>query len=888
MLMSAVMSLLSPGRRVVPFTGREAELADLLAWCRSGERTAVRLVTAPGGVGKTRLAVELAAALSRRWRTVWLDAGDRTEKIAATVCAAGRWARPVLVIVDDAAHDRDLAARLDAVASAACGKLRVLGLARTAWTWWMRLRQESALLGDPRTVTTWTGLPVRVGERAAVVDAAVAAFARELGLPRPSVSPAPGEFSGLLGGPRVLGLHAAALAAVVGAPLDDDLPDDDAAVVRMVLSRDRHPADASLPVPARLVEQHVARVLTERPELVDVLTRDVLTRSAPAGDALGGDAPAGGHPAGGALAGDDPRETAWRIAVFACELDLDWPGPPEGAHLATRLLEAVLERLPDDVGLLLAVRGLLPWRLGLDGRGFGELLGPRLLDLLPDHDVRNRADAHVILCRSLSARDPAAGLRHAEAALTTYRDQASSDRDFGAGLLVGALGARGRTHFQDGDLRAAAADFREALGIARARPDLLPWIGPVVGPLLNNLCAVSQWGNELTASWDHLQEALVRLRADALRDPAADLIGLGAALVNAGAFADTGQLAAVSLLSREALAVWRRLARWRPDLYERFLAMVLHHANNVAAAEGDVAGATAHAREALAIWRRIYDGTLVEDRYRLAEAIAILGGSLSTAGRLAEAEALEREAVELRRALGDHDPRYPKQLAASLANLGITLSRAERFDEALAVTVEAVAITRRLHDAEPRRFAPELARALSNLNVRHTELGALDAAAGAAREAVELLRPLAAAEPESFSADLAAALLNLGGTLTDLDRPADAVARTGEAVRLYERLAASNPDRHRPDLARALVNLAAAHHQARNAAQALRAVNRAIRIRDELTAADPRHFAEDRALAVALRDRIAAEERGDAAGLPGGFSGARPGSHGLRHTARLS
>jgi hypothetical protein len=45
--------LLDPRRGVVKFTGRERELAGLLDWCEADLLRGVRLITGPGGVGKT-------------------------------------------------------------------------------------------------------------------------------------------------------------------------------------------------------------------------------------------------------------------------------------------------------------------------------------------------------------------------------------------------------------------------------------------------------------------------------------------------------------------------------------------------------------------------------------------------------------------------------------------------------------------------------------------------------------------------------------------------------------------------------------------------------------------------------------------------------------------
>jgi hypothetical protein len=52
---------LRPDRAVVRFTGRETELAELRAWCKPKGTGQVRVLIGAGGVGKTRLALRVAA-----------------------------------------------------------------------------------------------------------------------------------------------------------------------------------------------------------------------------------------------------------------------------------------------------------------------------------------------------------------------------------------------------------------------------------------------------------------------------------------------------------------------------------------------------------------------------------------------------------------------------------------------------------------------------------------------------------------------------------------------------------------------------------------------------------------------------------------------------------
>jgi hypothetical protein len=76
--------LLDPRRELVGFVGRKEELAALVAWCEDGDSARLRLVTGPGGVGKTRLAVELTKRMKKHgWRCERVADGREGEAVTA-------------------------------------------------------------------------------------------------------------------------------------------------------------------------------------------------------------------------------------------------------------------------------------------------------------------------------------------------------------------------------------------------------------------------------------------------------------------------------------------------------------------------------------------------------------------------------------------------------------------------------------------------------------------------------------------------------------------------------------------------------------------------------------------------------------------------------------
>ncbi len=216
-------ALLRADYGVVPFHSREREIDELFEWCEGERPVSVRLYTGPGGMGKTRLSLELCQRLREQgWRTGLVkSAADATPEEAARSLIAG--GGPMFAVVDYAETRRGFLVPLlrELLDAEEDGPFRLILLSRWREDWWEQLKASPDRVGDlisgPATSHhALAPLALSTDDRAATYHEAAKAFAGRLERPVPEGLPVDIEAKYF---EPVLMLHMSALGAVEGVPL---------------------------------------------------------------------------------------------------------------------------------------------------------------------------------------------------------------------------------------------------------------------------------------------------------------------------------------------------------------------------------------------------------------------------------------------------------------------------------------------------------------------------------------------------------------------------------------------------------------------------------------------------------------------------------------------
>jgi hypothetical protein len=229
--------------RSVPFHGRQRELIDLDQWCNARAGIAVRLYTAAGGMGKTRLFIELCSRLTGvGWHTGFLSSNSRQAPVELWQTLSGRWQKTLVVIDYAETRREELISLLRAVdrrqqtIEQKQERFRIVLLARAADYWWDTMKAQEDCVGEllsgPATTKhRLAPLAMTYEERRESYSKALTAFADALGSAKPSDFPSDLSAEHF---ERVLLLHMSALATIDGVQVKGDQ-----GILDYTLSRER-------------------------------------------------------------------------------------------------------------------------------------------------------------------------------------------------------------------------------------------------------------------------------------------------------------------------------------------------------------------------------------------------------------------------------------------------------------------------------------------------------------------------------------------------------------------------------------------------------------------------------------------------------------------------
>ncbi|MEV0117421.1 tetratricopeptide repeat-containing protein [Streptomyces sp. NPDC050844] len=804
--------MLNARYRLVDFTGRERERAELAAWRDTpGPRLSATWLHGPGGHGKSRLADEFAAeSADAGWKVVTATHGP------GAILDAGRGnsadlrpdgARGLLLVVDYA--DRWPVSHLTWMFSnrLLTGPLptRLLLLARSATAWpAVRSALEDVMAGTRDQELSPLGAPGGDPRaRSAMFAAARDCFAARYGVPAPAVIAPPKDLERPEFG-LVLAVHMAALVAVDAHVRGEQAPDDLAGLSAYLLNRER---------------RHWSRLWENRLEGLDFGTAPsdmnrVVFTAALTGAVSPGD--------GGALLAGIGLERPLRLLT---DHGTCYPAAEPGA-----VLEPLYpDRLAEDF-LALSLDGHrvtgyppAPWAAptarALSARGPDGAVPPsvtRGLTFLAAAAAPGRWPHIAGHLEQILRQDPSVAVAAGSAALTALAETALP-----SSVLASVEACF--PEFGQLDLDAGMATFTARL-VAERLPDTADHAerGRLHQGLGFRLGRAGRAQEALAAD----EEAVRCLRKAAAagahpagsRSPSSST----AAFASRSPYASPAAALATALLhltqhafdadapdralhaAEEAAALFKELAVADPAAHEPGLALALAQVGRGLAAAGYPDRAMAPTEQAVGIFWRLTATQPGQYETGLALALNNLGIFSWQLRRLSDAVAAQARAIEFaRRGLAAGPPAGSllarafvldeSELAQCLGNLSVLLWASRRRAEAVTALEEAVATARRLAAVAPAVQEPVLADLASRLVTYLGRLQRWREALALADEAAGITARLAAADPVRYESGHAKVLrqsararLGAEGSLAAARRDADM------SVAIYRRLAAED------------------------------------------------------------------------------------------------
>ncbi len=892
----AVLELLSWRVRLAPLIGQDEKREDLLKWAKDkgGGRVQIRVLTGPGGAGKTRLAAEIADALKRTWS--WRDAGFLfTREHPKFQC-------PALLIVDYPEDRRafilDMLEKLARPDIEFKRPVRVLLLTRDPQQRWVNDFKEKGI----SHLVDYQELPV---PRLSVVDAmalhtkSLDRLNKHFGVQVPTVEP--DEFAKWFAkDPSLHNLPLFITAAAIHA---------------------LEPADQG----QNQSPQNTMRLTGK--DIVDALATRELSRlnsialEQKDGRLGFGESSVGRLTALAAIRGGFGVTDLKKFADSKKDLDLDIPDPAhivdavknfpwwtkdgweapqphiiaaaltfrvlkERSDMGSKWLWAAIEgkgpeiierlaRLVYDVGIIYGAddhNQFVTW-LGdmVDSPARAEAVSFFGYEKVPSNlaplsiavtkqllkgasgDTRAGYLNNLSICRSVIG-DHAGALKAIQEAVGIYRELAAEQRSAFEPGLATSLNTLSACLSKIGEREKATKAIQESVDIYRQLAAKQP--EAFKRELANSLNTLSLCLRDIGEPERAL--AAIQESVDIFRELAAQLAAFESDLARglntlSMCLSKIGEPARALEASKESVDIYRQLAEARPAAFKSELANSLNTLSNCLNNIGEPARAVVAIQESVDIYRELAAAQPAAFEPGLANSLNTLSNCLNNIGEPARAVEAIQESVDIYRRLAAAQPAaFEPGLANSLNTLSNCLSVIGGPAGALKANQEAVDIYRELAAAQPAPFEPGLANSLNTLSNCLNNIGEPARAVEASKESVDIYRGLAAAQREAFEPGLARGLYNLSNCLRDIGESAGAIKASQESVDIYRGLAAAQPEAFGPGLVLCLNNLSDRLREISDHAGAIKAIQESVDICRQLAATQPEAF--DLELARALNN----------------------------------
>ncbi len=760
--------------QVVPFLDRGLLEAEALEWMvePARQRCRGRLYVAPGGAGKTRLAIEMLGKLTEGgWRCTFLAERSARElgQAAFTDLLATPNVEGVCVVVDYAeGHLERLRQLTDAAAmlnkrGETGPPVRLLAFARSAAGWWDGFAREPspASVFDPApresldpALSLDEGRALFAGARTAFLGALRDFEVAPEGPPRPEPNLDEARFA------RPLAIVAAAFLAARGRPVTEEsvfetLYQEERANWRRALDRcdDDDPRLTDL---ARAVAQ-VTLVQGASEDgvraLVKADTHDDRelsgNRLLPALRRLYGRAAAVAHP-----------DASTEVVPFIAQIEPDLLGE----HLVMRVLADGGDGL---VGCTMRTALAGPPLYRGDPSAIVTIVSRATH---PDHDDRVHRSA-LEAAGQLERFVNELGLQE----LTALRVALPE-----ASLALSSLGVEVE--------RVLATQYREL--VAKNRDAYLPDLAMALNNLGIRLDTVGRRDEALTAT----EEAVTLRRELVANNRDAYLTDLAMALNNFGNRLNAvGRRDEAITATEEAVTHYEQLVANNRDAYLPNRAIALNNFGNRLDAVGRRDEALTATEEAVTHYRELVAKNRDAYLADLAGTLSNLGIRLDAVGRRDEALTTTEEAVtHYRELVANNRDAYLPALAMALNNFGNRLDAVGRRDEALTATEEAVTLRRELVANNRDAYLPNLAMALGGLSSILVGFERFADALCVAEDCVASFREVVGRYRRAHLHHLAAALDVLARVHDGLGREAEAATAREEAAALRRELDGSD------------------------------------------------------------------------------------------------